>query len=86
MNSNFLGETRLLSNIRTDLLLISRRDCEKHYYYTKIVAMTLVLFRSRIIVRPTIMGEGTDVMNQVVMRAAAKLLLCIQSIILYNEL
>ena len=44
--------------------------------------MTFVLFRTRIIVGPTITGGETDVMNQPAMRAAAEPFLYTQPIML----
>ena len=46
----------------------------------------LVLFRSRVIVGPTIAKGGADVMNQTAMRAAAEPFLCTQPIMLYDGL
>ena len=46
------------------------------------MTMILVLFRTRIIVGPTITGGGADVMNQPAMRAAAEPFLCTQPIML----
>ena len=81
MKNNLLRKMWLLGSMRMDFSLMMWRDCERYHCYTEFVAMTLVLFRSRVIVGPTITGEETNITNQIVRRTVAEPLLCIQLIV-----
>ena len=82
MDDNFLGKTWLFSSIRIDFSLTTRRDYKKHYYYMRVVTMILILFKSWVIVGPTIIREETNIMNQ---RIGAEFFLYIWSITLRDK-